>query len=149
MVRREATTGCKSFFDDELSMLLENGYIREVVLSPEELEQSWFLTDFVVENLRKTTSVRRVVFNCSEEYLIGGTRYSLNDTIVHPSNNISPLISVLRRGRQHAVLAAADVSKMFWELPWGLPEIGLALSWELSSLKACEGFAPNPLRQSE
>ena len=113
MLKNNAKTNSKDFFDEKFAALKQNGYIHALDMSDPDTLDGFFLESFCVFNPRKTTSALRLVFNARALFPHKGRLKSLNSCILDCPNNMVPLINVLLRMSQHAVLIAGDVEHFF------------------------------------
>ena len=113
MLKQEATTKAKSYYDEKMQSLRDEGYIY--LLNPKDPEtyKGFFLEAFTVHNERKTTSALRLVFNARALFMHEGQPKSLNSSILNCPNNMIELVAVLLKMSQHSILVCGDIRHFF------------------------------------
>ena len=78
MIKQEPITKAKSYYDDKMAALRDDGYIYPLDPKDPETWKGYFLEAFTVFAPRKTTSALRLAFNARAMFMHEGQLKSLN-----------------------------------------------------------------------
>lgn len=98
---------------NQISQMLEDGYIRKMSLEEEnnESERTWYLPIFPVTNPSKPNKVR-LVWDAAAVY----QNVSLNKMLLTGPDTLPPLIQPLNRFRERKVAINGDIRQMFHQI---------------------------------